>query len=111
MRTGGTQYDQLLITGGVKKLKPGGDCESEKPIADSAHFRGPDHRPYGLGPLASAGSLLRLGGFGGGGRGATHASAYAAVGTKARGEDAGMGRRTAAKAGKRPRQLKTPRRS
>src|SRR6266702_1500522 len=30
----GAQYDQLLITGGVKKLKPGGDCESENPIAD-----------------------------------------------------------------------------
>jgi len=38
MRTDGTQYDQLLITGGVKKLKPRGDCESENPIADSATF-------------------------------------------------------------------------
>src|SRR2546425_7490942 len=108
MRTGGTQYDQLLITGGVKKLKPGGDCESENPIADSAHFRGPDHRPYGLEPLASAGSLLRLAVFGAGGMGATHASAYAAFGRKERVEVAGIVSRTAAKARKLAKRVNAP---
>src|SRR2546425_1388153 len=98
MRTGGAQYDQLLITGGVKKLKPGGDCESENPIADPGPLSATRPSSLWARTLARSWSPLRLAVFGAGGMGATHASAYVAFGSKERVEVAGIVSRSAAKA-------------
>src|SRR2546428_662139 len=108
MRTGGAQYDQLLITGGVKKLKPGGDCESENPIADPGPLSATRPSSLWARTLARSWSPLRLAVFGAGGMGATHASAYVAFGSKERLEIAGVVSRSAAKARRLAKRVNAP---